>query len=103
MFSLKEYSENKEKTMPLASAYPMLVLDIKTAFENARNKVGPGAESGAEPQSINEALAEEIAAAVHKYVQQAVVTATVNTAVVGASPTGPVVGTGFGMANGKLV
>lgn len=89
--------------MPLATAYPVLVIDIRNAFENARTQISEGAEEGAEPRSINQALAEEIAAAVHKYVQQAVVTATVNTAVVGASPTGPVVGTGFGAANGKLV
>ena len=89
--------------MPLTTAYPMMVLDIKRAFENARQTIEEAAESGTSPKAINNALAEEIAAAVHKYVQQAVVTATVNTAVVGASTTGPVVGTGFGMANGKLV
>ena len=103
MFNLREYSENKEKIMPLATAYPFLEIEIKNAFEKARKTIESGAEEGTEPKSINDVLAQELAAAIHKYVQQAVVTATANTAVVGVCSVGPVVGTGFGVANGKLV
>lgn len=90
--------------MPLATALPLLKVEIKKALDdmidNARSG-GDGAQA-VDIDQLHRELADKLANAIHAYVTQAMVTTTVNTAVVGASSTGPVVGTGFGAGNGLL-
>ena len=92
--------------MPLSTALPILELDIKDALDsmidNARSG-GDGSQS-VDIDKIHQELAQKLSTAIDKYVKQAIVVTTVNTAVVGAggTPPGPVVGTGFGACNGTL-
>ena len=84
----------------LSIAVVGLKTEIKAAFKNARDN-GNGGQSSDE---ILESLATAITAASDTYVSSAVVQVTlVNTAVIGMSPTGPVVGTGIGTGTGQLL
>ena len=87
--------------MPLSTAKVPLELQIAAAFRRVRTA---GEKDGADPDAIIDDLANQLALAINAYVTQAVVNVTlVNTAVVGASPTGPVVGTGIGIGSGILL
>ena len=87
--------------MPLSVAQLPLELQIAAAFKRVRKA---GEQDGADPDAIIDDLANQLALAINAYVTQAVVQVTlVNTAVVGASPTGPVVGTGIGIGSGILL
>tara|TARA_B100000212_G_C27051961_1_gene396051 strand:- start:95 stop:358 length:264 start_codon:yes stop_codon:yes gene_type:complete len=87
--------------MPLSVAKVPLELQIAAAFKRVRQA---GKEDGADPDAIIDDLANQLALAINAYVTQAVVNVTlVNTAVIGASPTGPVVGTGIGIGSGILL
>lgn len=90
--------------MTLQAAYPLLEVAIVNAFQDAKKAIELGAEAG-DVDAINRQLARDIAKAVHDYTTQAVVQSFVNTAVigVGGGVPGPMVGTGLGVANGKLV
>ena len=87
--------------MPLSVAKIPLELQIASAFRKVRDN---GEKDGANSDAIINELASDLATAINAYVTQAVVNVTlVNTAVVGASPTGPVVGTGIGIGSGILL
>lgn len=87
--------------MPLSIAKVPLELQIAAAFKRVRQA---GEKDGADPDQIIDDLANQLALAINAYVTQAVVQVTlVNTAVIGASPTGPVVGTGIGIGSGILL
>ena len=87
--------------MPLSVAKVPLELQIRSAFIKVRNN---GEKDAANSDAIINELASDLATAINAYVTQAVVNVTlVNTAVVGASPTGPVVGTGIGIGSGILL
>ena len=87
--------------MPLSTAKVPLELQIVRAFKKVRDS---GSQDGANSDAIINELASDLATAINAYVTQAVVNVTlVNTAVVGASPTGPVVGTGIGIGSGILL
>tara|TARA_A200000159_G_scaffold24979_1_gene22150 strand:+ start:2888 stop:3166 length:279 start_codon:yes stop_codon:yes gene_type:complete len=90
--------------MTLQAAYPLMEMAIVNAFQTAKEKIALGADSG-DVDAINIQLAKDIAAAVHEYTTQAVVQSFVNTAVVGVGGgvPGPMVGTGLGVGNGKLL
>ena len=89
--------------MPLSTALPILKLDIKTALDDMiADATGDDGSKSVDIDSIHQELADKLATAIDTYVKQAIVITTVNTAVVGASTTGPVVGTGFGAGNGTL-
>jgi len=90
--------------MPLQTAWPILKQDIRKAFQDAKKQIEVAAETG-DVDKINRDLADAIADAIHAYTQQAVVSTFVNTAVigVGGGVPGPVVGTGLGAGNGKLL
>lgn len=84
----------------LSIAVVNLKTEIKAAFKGARDD-GNGGKSSDE---ILENLSTAITSAIDAYVSSAVVQVTlVNTAVIGASPTGPVVGTGIGTGTGQLL
>ncbi len=91
-------------SMTLQAAYPLMEVAIVNAFQDAMDKIALGAEEG-DVKAINRQLARDIAKAVHEYTTQAVVSSFVNTAVigVGGGVPGPVVGTGLGVGNGKLI
>ena len=91
--------------MPLGVAKVPLELAIFAALEKARTDyITPGdVDSNPSPSAINRQIATDLAAAIHAYTTSAMVTTSVNTAVVGASFSGPVVGTGFGAGNGTLI
>jgi hypothetical protein len=95
---------NEEDIMPLGVAKVPLELAIFNALEKARTDyINPGdVDVEVSPAAINRQIAKDLAAAIHAYATAAVVVTSVNTAVVGAGPTGPVVGTGFGAGNGTL-
>jgi len=87
--------------MPLSTAKVPLELQIAAAFKKVRDN---GREDGANSDAIILELASDLTTAINAYVTQAVVNVTlVNTAVIGASPTGPVVGTGIGIGSGILL
>lgn len=93
--------------MPLSAAHPLLAVDIENALNEAYNGAVEG-EDGSKTIDMNKVhriLAQKLALAIHTYAQQAVVSTFVNTAVigVGGGVPGPVVGTGLGAGNGKLV
>jgi hypothetical protein len=87
--------------MPLSVAKIPLELDIAAAFRAVRDA---GEKDGANSDAIINQLAADLTTAINLYVTAAIVNVTVvNTAVVGASPTGPVVGTGIGVGTGTLL
>ena len=87
--------------MPLSAAKVPLELQIRSAFRKVRDN---GSLDDASSDIIINELARDLATAINAYVTQAVVNVTlVNTAVVGASTTGPVVGTGIGIGSGILL
>ncbi len=87
--------------MPLSVAQFPLQDEIVLAFRAVKDA---GEKDGADPDAIINKLAADLSSAIHTYVTQAVVQVTlVNTAVIGASPTGPVVGTGIGIGSGILI
>lgn len=87
--------------MPISVAKTPLRFEIEAAFKTVRDK---GTLDGANSDAIISQLALDLSESIHRYVSQAVVNVTlVNTAVIGASPTGPVVGTGIGIGSGILL
>ena len=87
--------------MPLSVAVVPLELQIAAALRTARDV---GQITGADPDAIINILANQLSVAIHTYVMQAIVNVTVvNTAVVGAGATGPIVGTGIGVGTGALL
>ncbi len=87
--------------MPLSTAKLPLELQIRLAFRKVRDT---GSLDDADSDAIINQLASDLATAINAYVTQAVVNVTlVNTAVIGASTTGPVVGTGIGIGSGILL
>jgi len=87
--------------MPLSTSQALLEAEIISAFTDMRNA---GKEDGANPEGLIADLGARIASAIHSYTTSAVVQVNlVNTAVIGASPTGPVVGTGIGVGSGVLL
>ncbi len=87
--------------MPLSVAKVGLEAQIKVALQRA---VQSAMEDGDNSDAVISELANLLALAINAYTTQAVVNVTlVNTAVIGASPTGPVVGTGLGIGSGILL
>ena len=87
--------------MPLSVAKVGLEAQIKSALLDA---VRQAKTDGDNSDEVISTLARKLATAINAYTTQAVVNVTlVNTAVVGASPTGPVVGTGIGIGSGVLL
>jgi len=93
--------------MPLSAAKPLLELEIFAALENAGGSIDAGAEDGTSPTEINQTLAKELAAAIHNYTTQAMVTTQVVTVLagvaIGATVAGPVTGAGMGSGTGMLM
>jgi len=87
--------------MPLSTSKALLEAEIISAFTTVRDM---GKADGASPEALIVELGEKLARAIHDYTTSAVVqVSSVNTAVIGASPTGPVVGTGIGIGSGVLL
>ena len=93
--------------MPLSAAKPLLEAEIFAALQNAGRAIDPGAEDGASPLDINQALAKDLASAIHTYTTQAIVTTQVITVLagvaVGAAVAGAVTGAGMGSGTGTLM
>ena len=93
--------------MTLTAALPQLMMDIEDALNDAVSGAIEDSEDGqsVDMEDVHMRLAEKLANAIHAYTTQAVVQSFVNTAVigVGGGVPGPMVGTGLGVANGKLL
>ena len=93
--------------MPLSAAKPGLEAQIKQAFKKV---LSAGKEDEANPDSVIDALAAELAEAIHTYTTQALVSTNINvvpgipvaTAGSPASQAGATTGPGTGTGTGNL-